>query len=64
MIEGKKNDKQDGSGVLFEIVVIGDKKTGPTQEGIEVKRVTNPPVANPEELEQGLGGCEFYLVLL
>ena len=64
MIEGKKNDKQDGSGVLFDIVVNGDKKNGPSQEGIEVKCITDPPVANHEKLEQGLGECEFSLVLL
>ena len=64
MIEGKKNDKQDGSGVLFDIVVLGDKQTGPPQECTEVKRVTNLPVANPKKLEQGLEGCEFRLVLL
>ena len=64
MIEGKKNDKQDGSGVIFDIVVLGDNKTGPPQEGTEVKRVTDPPVAHPKKLEQGLGGCESRLVLL
>ena len=64
MIEGKKNDMQEGSGVLFDIVVIGDKENGPPQEGIEVKLVTDSPVVNPEKMEQGLGGSEFRLVLL
>ena len=35
--EGERNDKEDGSGVLFNIVVIGDRKTGPPQEGIPVE---------------------------
>lgn len=64
MIEGKKNDKQDEPGVLFDIVIIGDKENGPSQEGFEVKPVTDSPVVNPEKMEQGLGECEFRLVLL
>ena len=47
----KKNDQQDGSGVLFDIVVIGDEDNG-------------TPVVNHEKMEQGLGGCEFRLILL
>ena len=64
MIEGKKNDKQNGSGVLFDIVVIGDKGNGPSQEGNEVQLDTDTPVVYPKKMEQGLGACKFRLVLL
>lgn len=35
-LEVRKNDKKDGSGALFEIVVIGDK-TGPPQKDVEIE---------------------------
>ena len=64
MIEGRKNDKQDGTGVMFDIVVIGDKGNGPSEEGIEMKLDMDTPVVNPEKMEQGLGECKFRLVLV
>ena len=56
IVESKKNDKQDGSKVLFDIVIIGDKKEEPPHEGIEMKLVTDTPVVTPKVTMEIYGG--------
>ena len=48
-LEGEKNDKEDGSGVLFNIVVIGNRDTGPPQEGIKFEAMGGTKMATPQK---------------
>lgn len=48
MLEGEKNDKQDGSGVLFDIVIIGDKEDGP------------PPRKGSRSRSSGTRSCRIF----
>ncbi len=52
-LEGEKNDKEDGSGALFEIVVLGDKKTGPSQERVEINVAGVTKMATPQRSVPG-----------
>ena len=52
-LEGEKNDKEDGSGVLFNIVVIGNRDTGPPQEGIKFEAMGGTKMATPRKNVSG-----------
>lgn len=52
-LEGEKNDKEDGSGVLFDILIIGDRKTGPPQKGIRLEAMRGTKMGTPQKSVSG-----------
>ena len=50
---GEKNDKEDGSGLLFDICIIGDKKTGPPQKGFRIEAIEATKMAKPQQSVPG-----------
>lgn len=51
-LEGEKNDRKDGSGVLFDIVILGDK-TGANQEKIGLEAIEGTNMAAPQKSVTG-----------
>ena len=52
-LEGEKNDRKDGSGVLFNIIILGDKKFGATQEKIKLEAIGGTNMAAPQKSVHG-----------